>query len=154
MDETGNQLGGQRLIELLRHQQTLYRQLRVLTDRQKALVVREDTEALLSLLAERQRLVNGLVGLNGHLAPFRANWTELYSNLDEPLRREVAELLEEVNASLGGILKSDSRDSATLTARQHDRAVQMANVDAGSRASAAYSTARRGANNRRTDAEA
>ncbi|MFQ5501913.1 MAG: hypothetical protein ACE5EQ_06380, partial [Phycisphaerae bacterium] len=76
MDENNKKLNGDRLVSLLQHQQTLYRQLRLLADRQKALVVRDDTESLLTLLAERQRLVDGLVGLNAQLAPFRENWTE------------------------------------------------------------------------------
>ena len=154
MDDTDTKLSGDRLVELLRHQQTLYRQLRLLADRQKALVVRDDTESLLTLLAERQRLVDGLVGLNAQLGPFRENWTELYAGLDDSVRARVAELLEEVNTSLGAILQSDSRDSAQLNTRQCARATQMADVDAGTRVSAAYSTASRNAPARLTDAEA
>ncbi|MFQ5411116.1 MAG: hypothetical protein ACE5EC_02425, partial [Phycisphaerae bacterium] len=74
--------------------------------------------------------------------------------LDDSVRCRVAELLEEVNTSLGAILKSDSRDSAQLNSRQCARATQMADVDAGTRVSAAYSTASRKSTVRLTDAEA
>lgn len=136
MNET---LDESRLIELLRHQQVLYRRLRQLADLQKALVTEDDTAALIGLLADRQRLVDGLVGLSQKLAPFRARWSEIYGGLQEARRREVAELLEEANQSLGSILTSDSRDSATLTARRQGMAMELEQFSTGGRVNAAYS---------------
>ncbi|MFQ5429111.1 MAG: hypothetical protein ACE5E1_02275 [Phycisphaerae bacterium] len=155
MHERQTEFSAERLIELLRHQRTLHRRLRLLADRQKALVEQEDPEPLLTLLAERQQLVDGLVALNGKLAPFRRHWTECYAQLDEASRREVAEVLEEINHSLGAILKSDSRDSATLTARQRNMGSRLAAFDAGSRASTAYTQQAKGrGRSRLTEAEA
>lgn len=136
-----NGLNETRMVELLRHQQVLYRRLRQLSERQNLLVTREDPEALLQLLSERQRLVDGLVGLSAQLAPFREKWSEVYNSLSEPKRREVAELLEEANQSLGAILSSDSKDSATLTARKQGIAAELANYGAAGRATAAYASA-------------
>lgn len=135
MHETLNE---QRLIELLRHQQVLYRRLRQLADRQKALVIEDDTVSLIDVLAERQKLVDGLMGLSGKLAPYRAQWAEIYGNLEEATRQEVAKLLEEANQSLGAIISSDSRDSATLTARRHGMATELAECTAGGRVNSAY----------------
>ena len=154
MDEKRESPGANQLVALLGHQRTLYRQLRVLADRQKALVVQDDPEALLALLGERQRLVDGLVGLNARLAPFRARWSQIYNGLDESRRKEVSLLLEEVNSSLGAILQSDRTDTATLTARQQDMAGQLATFNTGSRASAAYSQSNPAAKTHLTDARA
>lgn len=154
MDETREQVDGTRLVGLLRHQSTLYRRLRLLADRQKALVAQDDARPLLALLAERQKLVDGLVGLNEQLACYRRDWTGVYGRLDEPTRKDVAALLEEVNTALGSILQSDRRDSATLAMKRRDVTDRLAVVEAGTRASAAYSSAGADVRQAVTDAEA
>ncbi|HVP09786.1 MAG TPA: hypothetical protein VMV94_01210 [Phycisphaerae bacterium] len=130
-----------RLLELLERQRLLYRRLRLLTERQRALVIQDDAQALLTLLADRQKLVDELMKLNAELTTYRQNWTNVYGALEEPLRKRIAELLEEANASLGVILQSDSRDSATLSARRQEIADRMTAADSGSRAGAAYAAA-------------
>lgn len=142
------------LIGLLEQQRGLYGRLRHLADRQRTLVVQDDPQPLLALLTERQQLVDGLVGLNEQLAPYRSEWTRVYGGLDEPARKHVAELLEEANTALGSILKSDSHDTAALTARRQGMVHQLATVDAGSRASAAYASAGAAARSPLADAEA
>ncbi len=142
------------LIGLLEQQRVLYGRLRLLADRQRALVVQDDPQPLLALLAERQRHVDGLVGLNERLAPYRSEWTTVYGGLDEPMRRHVAELLEEANAALGSILQSDSHDTAALTARRQGMVQQLAAVDAGTRANAAYASAGTAVRSQLADAEA
>lgn len=152
--EPRQQLDAELLVTLLEHQRTLHRQLRVLSDRQRSLVAEDDAETLLRLLSERQRLVDGLVNLNARLAPYRAQWTHFYESLDEDCRRRVALLLEEVNGSLAAILKSDGKDTATLTAKQQSIAGRLAAFDAGSRASAAYGKASTATRSNMTDAKA
>ena len=141
MSDSDGTLSAECFLELMRHQRTLYRRLRHLAEQQQALVSEGTGEALLSLLAERQRLVDGLLGLGGRLAPFREQWTTFYAGLDENVRGEVAGMLEEVNQSLGMILHSDSRDSARLTARKQAVSQELAGCSAAGRASAAYSAA-------------
>ena len=126
------------LVSLLEQQRTLYQALRLLADRQKSLVVADDTAALLSLLAQRQSLVDGLVGLNRRLAPFRQQWAATFAGLPEQVRRHVAELIEEANQSLGGILQSDTRDTAALSARREDLVSRLATADQAGRVGAAY----------------
>ena len=142
------------LVTLLEHQRTLYRQLRLLADRQKSLVVQENIQPLLSLLQDRQKLVDGLAGLNARLAPYRDGWTETFNGLDEDTRRQVMEMLEEANATLGSILQGDNRDSATLIARKNHTADRLSVMDTAARAGAAYGTARCVAQDYQTDARA
>lgn len=130
------------LVRLLSHQRTLYRRLRLLADRQSALVLEDDNGLLLELLAERQRLIDGLAGLNAKLAPYRAHWTEVYNVLDGVTRKQIAEMLEEANATLGAILKHDGQDCGRLSAKREGTAARMATVETGSRVCAAYSSAR------------
>lgn len=154
MDRHTKQLCEEHLIQLLQDQQELYRQLRLLADRQKALVAQDESEMLLSLLTERQRLVDALGGLNARLAPYRENWTHFFAGLKEASRKQVADLLEDVNGALSAILQSDQKDTAILTAKRQSMAGQLAAFDAGSRASAAYAKATGASQSRLTDAEA
>jgi chorismate-pyruvate lyase len=152
MDETRQHHDASRLVSLLKHQRTLYRRLRLLADRQNALVAQSDAQPLLELLADRQRLVDGLVGLSEKMAPYRRNWTSTYAMLDEPTRKVVAGLLEEANSALGSVLQSDNRDTATLAAKRQDFADRLTTAETGSRASAAYASAGAGASRPVTDA--
>jgi hypothetical protein len=126
------------LIALLESQRQLYVRLRLLADRQRALILNEDTQPLLGLLVERQELVDKLVSLNERLGPYRASWTTIYSCLDEPRRRHVAALLEESNAALGTIITNDNRDTATLRARRQGVANLLGKAETAVRTNAAY----------------
>jgi len=154
LNNANEQLRPESLLTLLRHQRTLHRQLRILSERQRSLVSQDDTETLLKMLAERQRLVDGLVELNARLAPYRSCWTTFYAGLDETCRKEVSELLEEVNGSLAAILQSDRKDTATLTARRQSMAGRVAAFDAGSRAITAYGNSNTAKQSIVTDASA
>lgn len=154
MSETDVTRDGSRLIELLERQKSLYRRLRLLTERQRALVVQDDAQPLLAVLADRQKIVDELLTINEQLAVYRQDWTSIFGGLDEPSRKHVAEMLEEANATLGTILQSDSRDTAALSARRQEIAGRMAAVDSGSRASAAYAAAGVGSSAGVTDAQA
>ena len=91
--------------------------------------------------------------LNVQLAPYREHWTEFYQGLGEPQRVEVSDLLEEVNASRGAILRDDARDTAMMTARRERMAMELGEIGGSRKAHAAY-TQGGGAMNQATDARA
>jgi hypothetical protein len=72
------------------------------------------------------------------MAPYRTRWTQLYQEMEEPARRQVTSLLEEVNGSLSSILSSDSNDTATLMARRDSVGQQIGVLGESARAGAAY----------------
>lgn len=139
MNTPPEQLSADRLIELLSQQQDCYRRLCLLSEKQKALVAGDDGRALLALLGHRQRLVDELVDRSAEISPYRRQWTEFYAGLDGGHRKQISELLEDLNGSLGAILQDDRRDSATLTAKRNVVAGTLAAYDAGRRACTAYS---------------
>ncbi len=146
--QTAIEVDTAQLVPLLEKQRSVFGRLRFLADRQNALVVQDDTRPLIALLAERQHLVDELVGINEQLAPYRRQWTTIYTALREPARRHVAELLEEANGSLSSIVQCDSRDTATLNARRQDLAGRLCAAQNKAAAGAAYvaaGTSRRGA---------
>jgi hypothetical protein len=153
MNETNPTYDYPHLIELLEKQQKLYRSLRTLADRQRTLVIQDDSRPLLELLAERQKLVDELVGVSARLAAYRRDWTSVFKGLDEASRKRVTDLLEEANNALGSILQNDSKDTATLTTKRQEVGDRLATVRSGSRVSAAYAAAGAGNRTSMTDAK-
>ena len=131
---------GTELVKLLNEQRVHYRKLRLLTQRQRSLVLDDDPQALLSLLADRQRVVDDLTALNARLAPFRREWTRVFDGLDPHTRRDVKELLEESNELLASVMTSDRQDSEMLGARRQSAAAGMSATRLAGRASAAYAS--------------
>jgi hypothetical protein len=127
-----------RLIHLLEQQHELYRKLRELSEKQRGLISGDRPERLLSILRERQDLVAGLARLNEQLGPFRRNWDTLYGMLPEPDRARASGLLQEINALLRVILRTDQEDGALLSVRKQAVAAEIANLSGGRTANAAY----------------
>ena len=121
------------LMALLTHQRTLYRRLGV--------------------LAERQRLVDGLSGLGSRLAPYRENWTSIYNAMDGAAKRRVSELLEEANTMLGSILQRDGQDCGTLSVKRQAMADRLSATGNTRQVTAAYAAAGTGQSERMTDAQ-
>ncbi|MEE8170084.1 MAG: hypothetical protein V3T70_06010 [Phycisphaerae bacterium] len=126
------------LLRLLNEQLRCYRQLRRLADRQRLLVREDEPQALLTVLGERQQLVNELTALNGSLAPFRESWTDVYRGLPGDHRRDVQAVLEETNALLASIMQADRQDAQALSARRLAAATQITQAADTGRAAAAY----------------
>lgn len=137
----GPRLNTEELVTLLGHQRTLFRRLSMLAERQRALVVEDDARPLMALLAERQKLVDGLTGLSARLAPYRERWSEVYAALDDTSRRAVAVMLEEANAALGRIVQADGKDCETLSARRESISQRLSERTAAGSAHGAYATA-------------
>lgn len=131
-------LDPQQLLSLLGQQRDLYVKLRALSDRQRTMISSDRPELLLAILRERQDLVAALARLNDELAPFRRNWDGLYAALPDPVRDKASNLLQEINGLLRVILRTDQEDGAMLSARKQALAADMAGVNDGQTANAAY----------------
>lgn len=143
MSTATRQLDPNRLTNLLAQQRDLYRRLRELSDKQRALIAGDRPEMLLSVLRDRQDLVTALARLNDELSPFRRNWDAMYANLPPDQRAAASTLLQEINGLLRVILKTDQEDGALLSARKQSIATDLASVTGGQMANNAY--AQRGA---------
>lgn len=132
------QLDPNRLITLLSQQRDLYRQLGELSVKQHSMISGDRPELLLKILRDRQELVIALARLNEELGPFRRNWDTVYSALPGAQRAQASEILHEVNGLLGVILRTDQEDGALLSARKQAVATEIAHVEGGKVANAAY----------------
>lgn len=129
-----------RLVELLEQQRGCYRDLKNLAEKQRRLITDEDPEALLKLLAERQRLVERLTELNRLLQPFRQEWANTYTQMKSDRRQYVQQVLDEINTLLGSIMVTDAEDSRLLSASKENVRSRMQETARGRTANTAYAT--------------
>lgn len=138
MEHTTPPTTPQGLVELLRQQRDLYRQLQSLSQRQRALISGDRPELLLNILQDRQALISSLAKVNEQLSPYRRDWQNIYQSLPDGLRATVSQLLEEINGMLRLILRADQEDQALLSARKQVVAESLGTVSGGQAANSAY----------------
>lgn len=108
-----------RVLRLLRKQRELYERLADLSQRQRSLITGDHPEQLLTILRDRQSLVNGLAQIHEQLAPLRSDWEQMFERLAPAAKQEVSDLLKQINGMLRGIIESDQQDGALLAARRN-----------------------------------
>ena len=129
---------GERVEELLETQRQLFERLESLGQRQGALIDSDDSVALLELLAQRQRLVDGIAELNSTLEPFRARWSAVLGSLPEAERDRVNRRLEALSDLAARIAERDGADRARLEKRRDAVAADLTQLSRGRGAVAAY----------------
>lgn len=126
------------LVELLDQQHAIYRQLRDLSERQSQLVADGDAESLLTLLNQRQGLIDELLRINEQIDPFKQRWSELWAELDAEQRRRVRERMDAVQSLLDGIMQQDEQDRQALVAQRAQVGEQLGQVHRGAAVNRAY----------------
>jgi hypothetical protein len=126
------------LIELLDQQHRIYLHLHELSVRQGQLVAAGDAEPLLTLLAQRQTLIDQLTQLNGRLEPFKSQWPHLWHQLDTTTRARVQGFIDEVQDLLDRIVEQDEKDRQALSAHRGRIADDLRNVSRGDAVNRAY----------------
>ena len=126
------------LISLLRRQVSIYTRLEQLSGRQRGLIVAEDPKQLLTLLGERQELVDELGVLNQGLIPLQKYWRANRETVAPSLRAEVDQLVGRAGEILKRILGADEQDARILSARKVQTAKQVAALAQGRQAFDAY----------------
>lgn len=143
-DNAQHSLDPERLIALLREQCDLYERLRDLSDRQAGQISGDRPDMLLGILQERQGLVQALTRLNEQLGPYRRDWEAVFGDLAPPHKQQATEFVTRINALLGGIIRTDDRDRATLAARKQAVAKELSGLSGGRVANAGYAHVRSG----------
>jgi hypothetical protein len=128
----------ERVAALLTEQRDMYRQLSRLADQQRGLITGNETERLLAVLAERQRLVERLTATGRELKPLQANWSSVRDSLSPQQAGDVDALVGEVKALLTEILERDEADTALLSARKSETSQAMGTLQVSRRAGTAY----------------
>jgi len=130
---------GKKMIQLLTQQQLLYRQLQELAGKQSAFVNSGNPEALLQVLASRQRLIDRLTNIDRELTPIRSDWKKISLLLPSQLRRQAQQLIVAVQEILGDIINRDKKDSEILSHQQKEVAANIRRTRKGKQMNQAYS---------------
>ncbi len=128
------------LLALLKKQVSLFEQLAGLSEQQTGLIGAGPSEALLTLLASRQRCIDALAAVGNQLKPFRAKWPEARQHLNEQQESAADRLIERAQMLLDAILKQDDRDRCALQRLQQQIGGELTRVQHGGRANRAYQT--------------
>ena len=126
------------MLGLLTGQRDLYRQLKALSERQAGCIREGSTEQLLSVLSQRQSVIDALSRSNAELAPYRDRWGNLAGNAESGQRARVRKLLAEIEQVLADVVEQDERDRDELKGVQRQIGAQLGRVGQAGRAIAAY----------------
>jgi len=145
------------LVELLERQCRLYTDLKSFSDQQAKLIAgglgdEADSEQLLRLLAQRQRVIDELTQLHDRLAPWRNDWDAYWAKLSSADQQRIGPLVRQVESMLAQIIKQDEIDRRQLEAARQHVGAQMQRVISGGGALNAYRAAQSaGSSNRFTN---
>lgn len=127
-----------RLRRLLEEQRELCRSLDVLGVQQETCIEADDTDGLLRVLAERQSIVDRVSVVSAELEPLRVRKDEIFANISEDQRAEVKLVVGELNELAERITRRDDAQRVMLEAKRARLAEQIAGVNRGRGAVAAY----------------
>lgn len=134
-----------RVLGLLLEQRNLCRKLGSLAERQRTLITGDEPEQLLSVLGDRQHVLDRIGLLSDQLRPYQQRWREVRAAMPEAHGRVADQLVAEVNTLLASILRNDEADAQLLAARKHSTADSMTQLKQSHLAGAAYARAGVGA---------
>ena len=126
------------LLAMLDVQKKLYNNLLVLAQSQQELIVTDVPEALLRVLADRQKVLSKITSVDKDLRVFKENRDEMMSSYSESERNQVNVLLEDIEGILREVLESDQRDAQMLSGKKDEVAKEIKKVKSGSRYNKAY----------------
>jgi hypothetical protein len=132
---------GGTLVRALSGQKALYQQILVLARQQSAYVATGDSEALMTVLTARSRLIEQVAPLDRELHPYKGRWQEVLDGLPAADRQSVGKLLLEVQQLLGDILSQDEKDKDILIRQKAGVGAELKRAVSGTALNRAYGKA-------------
>lgn len=129
------------MLALLQQQRDLYRELKSHSDQQDELIANGSTDRLLSLLAQRQKLIDGLGQVSATLAPYRSRIATIADEASDEVGSEMRSLVEEVRGLLETIIATDEKGKAELAASRDRVGSQIKQAAGAVAAAGAYGNA-------------
>ncbi len=127
-----------RLTRLMDDQQQLLQRLDAIGEKQSALIEAVDTQGLLTLLGERQVLIEKVLEIQEELDPFRQRWDELNQSLKADQQEAVAKQIDDLGELMKRVCQRDEHDSMLLSKQRDHLADQLTGVSRGRSALSAY----------------
>ena len=138
----------ERVLVLLNEQIDLYSSLESLSARQAGLIRDEDTDSLLDVLTQRQRLIEKAQRVAEELTPYRRRWSDLLDALPALERDALNAKVNEATRLVDAIAARDEQDRQAMEQQRTQIATRIRDVTTARGAVAAYA----GATTKTTDA--
>jgi hypothetical protein len=133
------------LLKLLERQQALAEQLAGLAERQAALIEAGDSDALLSLLSQRQKIMDQFLASQDSLAGL-SDSCRRHSELPDGARDRIRSLIHDISRRLSDIMNVDEQDRARLESSRPDGGDPLAGLNKARAARHAYVNSQPGRN--------
>jgi hypothetical protein len=129
------------LVRALCGQKALYEQILTLARQQSQYVASGESEALMTVLAARSRLIEQVIPLDRELQPYKGRWQEVLDGLPAADRKVVGGLLQDVQKLLGDILALDEHDKESLVRQKSVIGIEIKRTVTGAALNRAYGRA-------------
>ncbi len=129
---------GPHLVRRLEAQLEQCRKLEALCGRQREAVASGNTDALLTVLAERQGAIDELTRIGEEIEPFRARWESVMALVETPVRERMTELVGQIGDAIESVGRQDEADRSLLEQQRASVASELAVVANRRGAVAAY----------------
>jgi hypothetical protein len=129
---------GPHLVRRLEAQLEQCRRLESLCERQREAVSHGHTDALLTVLAERQGAVDEMARIGEEIEPFRARWESVMMLVEPAIRDRMMELVGAIGDAIERVGRRDEQDRASLEQQRASVAGELAVVANRRGAVAAY----------------
>ena len=123
---------------LLKKQRDLYRELKSHSEQQDTLIANGQTDQLLSLLAQRQHLIDGLGQVSSSLTPYRSRIAAIADQASGEIGKQMRGMVEEVRVLLESIIATDDKGKASLEAARDKVGDQIRHAAGAVAAAGAY----------------
>lgn len=143
-----------RLRMLLEEQETLFLRLDALSKRQRGLVEDEQTDELLRVLSERERVLEGIEASSQELRPYRARWETVLAEAGVEQRERLSGQVDRLGELARVIAARDDADRRLMEERRNRLADEIAGAKRGRGAVSAYGAGGAAAEPRFQDREA
>ncbi len=129
---------GQPFLDRLQQQASLCSRLGQLARRQRELVSKEDTQSLIALLGDRQKLTDDLTTMYEGFGTLQEQWDNVKHTLDQGDRQHAETLINAVRSTIHNVIESDVKDAGLLEVRKRGVADALQAVPTGKAVLSAY----------------
>lgn len=127
-----------RLRATLTEQHDLVSQLATLAEKQESLINEGRTEPLLTLLSERQRIVDRITERQEELGELTTNLEARLEHLPSDEREQFRSLIDGITQHLSQIMARDEQDRSALQTRRDETHSELHSLSSGKQARNAY----------------
>lgn len=127
-----------RLKGMLEEQRTVCLRLDEMSRKQQELVRAGDTASVLTVLGERQGMVDELQRLSAEMEPFRSRRQELLSRVSDADRNGYERLVEEISGLVESVKTRDDQDRVEMEKQRNEVTSELTGMFRGRGAVAAY----------------